>query len=40
VCPWHGYEYDIRTGEFVGDRRQKLRSYQVAQKGESVYVIA
>ena len=40
VCPWHGYEYDIRTGEFVGDRRQKLRSYQVVQKGENVYVIA
>ncbi len=29
VCPWHGYEYDLRTGEFVGDRRQKLRKYQV-----------
>jgi nitrite reductase/ring-hydroxylating ferredoxin subunit len=40
VCPWHGYEYDIRTGEFVGDRRRKLRSYRVVRKGENVYVIA
>ena len=23
VCPWHGYEYDLRTGEFVGDRRHE-----------------
>ncbi len=21
VCPWHGYEYDLKTGECVGDRR-------------------
>ena len=37
--PWHGYEYDLRTGEFVGDRRQKLRKYEVIQKGDDVYVV-
>ncbi len=21
VCPWHGYEYDLKTGECVADRR-------------------
>ena len=40
VCPWHGYEYDLKTGEFVGDRKQKLRAYEVVQKGDDVYVIA
>ena len=40
VCPWHGYEYDLRTGEFVGDRKQKLRRYEVVQKGDEVYVVA
>jgi nitrite reductase/ring-hydroxylating ferredoxin subunit len=40
VCPWHGYEYDITTGEFVADRRQKLRSYEVVRRGDDVYVIA
>ena len=40
VCPWHGYEYDITTGEFVGDRRQRLRKYEVVQKGDDVYVVA
>jgi len=38
VCPWHGYEYDIRTGEFVGDRKRKLRSYKVVTRGNDVYV--
>jgi nitrite reductase/ring-hydroxylating ferredoxin subunit len=40
VCPWHGYEYDLRTGEFVGDRKKKLRSYKVIQKGDEIYVVA
>ena len=40
VCPWHGMEYDIKTGECVGDRKQKLRKYDVVQKGDDVYVIA
>ena len=40
VCPWHGYEYDIKTGEFVGDRKQKLRAYKVVQRGDDVYVVA
>src|SRR5579864_556935 len=38
VCPWHGYEYDIKTGECVSDRRLKLRKYEVFQKGDEVYV--
>jgi nitrite reductase/ring-hydroxylating ferredoxin subunit len=40
VCPWHGYEYDIKTGEFVGNRRMKLRKYPVVQKDGGVYVVA
>jgi nitrite reductase/ring-hydroxylating ferredoxin subunit len=40
VCPWHGYEYDIKTGECVSDRRLKLRKYDVIEKGDEVYVRA
>jgi nitrite reductase/ring-hydroxylating ferredoxin subunit len=40
VCPWHGMEYDMRTGECVADRRLKLKKYQVVQKGDEVYVLA
>ncbi len=40
VCPWHGYEYDMKTGECVGDRKLKLRKYDVVRRGEDVYVVA
>lgn len=39
VCPWHGYEYDLKTGECVPDRRLRLRKFDVVTKGEDVYVI-
>lgn len=38
VCPWHGYEYDIRTGECAPDRRLKLRAFPVSVRGDAVYV--
>ena len=39
VCPWHGYEYDLRTGEFVGDRRRRLKSFPVLTKTDGIYVV-
>jgi nitrite reductase/ring-hydroxylating ferredoxin subunit len=39
VCPWHGYEYDIKTGEFVGDRRKKLKKFEVVRRGDDIFVI-
>jgi nitrite reductase/ring-hydroxylating ferredoxin subunit len=40
VCPWHGWEYDLATGECVGDRKQKLRKYEVVKRGDDIYVVA
>jgi nitrite reductase/ring-hydroxylating ferredoxin subunit len=40
VCPWHGYEYDLKTGECIGDRKQKLRKYDVVVRGGDVFVVA
>src|SRR3954452_22223706 len=40
VCPWHGMEYDMKTGECVSDRKMRLRKYKVLQKGDDVYVVA
>jgi nitrite reductase/ring-hydroxylating ferredoxin subunit len=40
VCPWHGYEYDMRTGECISDRKLKLKRYEVRQKGDDLYVVA
>jgi nitrite reductase/ring-hydroxylating ferredoxin subunit len=39
VCPWHGMEYDMLTGECVSDRKLKLKRYKVLQKGDEVYVV-
>jgi nitrite reductase/ring-hydroxylating ferredoxin subunit len=40
VCPWHGMEYDMKTGECVSDRRMKLKKYKVLEKGDELYVVA
>jgi len=40
ICPWHGYEYDIKTGECVGNRSSRLKSYQTIRRGEDLYVVA
>jgi nitrite reductase/ring-hydroxylating ferredoxin subunit len=40
VCPWHGYEYDLRTGECAADRSLKLKTYEVVQRGGDIYVRA
>jgi nitrite reductase/ring-hydroxylating ferredoxin subunit len=38
VCPWHGYEFNIRTGKHPGDRQALLNGYDVTVKDGSVYV--
>ena len=40
VCPWHGYEYDLKTGECIGDRKLKLRKYDIVKRGDDIYVVA
>jgi nitrite reductase/ring-hydroxylating ferredoxin subunit len=39
VCPWHGYEYDMKTGEFVGNRKLRLRKYAVVRRDGGLYVV-
>jgi nitrite reductase/ring-hydroxylating ferredoxin subunit len=39
VCPWHAFEYDLRSGELVTDRSRKLRRYEVVQRGEELFVV-
>jgi nitrite reductase/ring-hydroxylating ferredoxin subunit len=29
TCPWHGWQYDVRTGENEFDRAIVLRTYEV-----------
>lgn len=38
VCPWHGWEYDLRTGVAAGDRSYRLRSFPVRVEDGEVRV--
>lgn len=29
TCPWHGWQYDVRTGENEFDRAIRLRTFEV-----------
>lgn len=38
TCPWHGYQYDLPTGQLLLDRSTALPTYQVIIEGDNVYV--
>ncbi len=40
VCPWHAWEYDVTTGEYVVDRTRHLRKFDIVEKGGKIYIIA
>lgn len=35
-CPWHQYEFDIRTGRALFDEKLRVRTYAVMQEGDEV----
>ena len=39
VCPWHGYEFDMRTGRHVGLATMQLRGYPVKVRDGAIYVV-
>lgn len=38
VCPWHGYEFHLETGENVCNKRLKLKKYDVIQRDGEIYL--
>jgi nitrite reductase/ring-hydroxylating ferredoxin subunit len=36
VCPWHGFEFDIRTGRHPGNPKARLRPIKIAVSGGEV----
>ena len=38
VCPWHGYEYDVRTGEHPADPNARLRGVEVEEREGEILV--
>ena len=37
-CAWHGWEFHIRTGEFLVNPRIKARTYPVTVEGDAIFV--
>ena len=37
-CPWHGWQYNVRTGENEFDRAIQLETYEVRVEGGEVKV--
>lgn len=38
VCPWHGWEFHLKDGTHVIDRRHRLKKYNVIERGDEIYV--
>lgn len=37
VCPWHGWEFRLETGEAAGDPSIRLRRYEVIERDGAIY---
>lgn len=38
-CPWHGWEFDLRTGQALADQRVRVRRYPTDVKDGTVFVL-
>ena len=39
TCPWHGWQFNVATGECVNNPSGKVESYQVSVDGNDVKVL-
>lgn len=39
VCPWHGFEYRITSGEHPGAPRFRLRAFPVSERNGEISVV-
>ena len=39
VCPWHGFEYDLKTGANAGEPRIRLKRYDVRLQDGGIHVV-
>ena len=37
-CAWHGWEFDIKSGEFLVDPNIKAKTFPVSVDGDDIYV--
>lgn len=39
ICPWHGWEFDLATGQAIGDPLRRLCRLDLVLEGEDVFVL-
>jgi nitrite reductase (NADH) small subunit len=39
VCPWHGFEFNVRTGVCATNDRISLRRYETLVEGDAVFLL-
>lgn len=39
ICPWHGWKYDIISGECITDRNFRLKHFEVEITDGDIYLI-
>src|SRR3989449_9719950 len=37
TCPWHGWQYDCRTGQNVMSESFRVKSYTLENRGDELY---
>jgi nitrite reductase (NADH) small subunit len=40
ICPWHGYSFDVATGECITDRKIRLRRWRARERDGLIYLTA
>jgi nitrite reductase/ring-hydroxylating ferredoxin subunit len=38
ACPWHGWEFDIRTGKHLAQTGHKTPMYEIVVRDDTVYI--
>ena len=38
TCPWHGWQYDVTTGECSFNPSVKQESFKVKEEGEDIFI--
>ena len=38
TCPWHGWEYDVKTGECMMDRSITVQKFDVKVEGDDILI--
>jgi nitrite reductase (NADH) small subunit len=39
ICPWHGWEYDLRTGRCATDPTLAIRKFDVFERDGELYLV-